>query len=160
LEQHDGELTYSYSTFLCIAMLGRIYLVWRMFGDYSSWNTEAAEKVCHDCLCEGGINFAIKSELKERPYTLVFIVMLISIFVFGLALRTAERPYKEHSKQDWDYLWNGMWCIIITMTTVGFGDFVPTTHLGRLIGVISCFWGTFLVSLMVVSLTLSSEFTP
>jgi hypothetical protein len=53
-----------------------------------------------------------------------------------------------------------MWCIIITMTTVGFGDFYPSTHLGRVIGVLACFWGTFLVSLMVVSLTLSSEFTP
>lgn len=53
-----------------------------------------------------------------------------------------------------------MWCIIITMTTVGFGDFYPSTHLGRFIGVLACFWGTFLVSLMVVSLTISSEFTP
>lgn len=46
------------------------------------------------------------------------------------------------------------------MTTVGFGDYYPSTHLGRCIGVLACFWGTFLVSLMVVSLTISSEFTP
>ena len=160
LEQHDGDLEYSLSTFIVIVMLGRIYLIWRIFANYSSWNDERAEEICNSCLCDGGVNFAIKAELKERPYLIVTCVMCISIFVFGLALRTAERPYKGTSKQDWDYLWNGMWCIIITMTTVGFGDFYPSTHLGRVVGVVACFWGTFLVSLMVVSLTLSSEFTP
>lgn len=64
------------------------------------------------------------------------------------------------SELDWEYVWNGMWCMIITMTTVGYGDFVPKTHAGRLIGVVGCFWGTFLVSMMVVSLTISAEFTP
>ena len=53
-----------------------------------------------------------------------------------------------------------MWCIIITMATVGYGDFYPTTHLGRLIDVVACFWGTFLISLMVLSLSISSELTP
>jgi len=110
-------------------------------------------------LCDGGVNFAIKAELKEKPYTIVIILMFLSIFVFGLALRTAERPFKSYSHQDWDYIWNGMWCIIITMTTVGFGDYYPMTHLGRIIDVLACFWGAFLVSLMVVSLTISSQFT-
>lgn len=53
-----------------------------------------------------------------------------------------------------------MWLIIITMTTVGFGEGYPSTHLGRFIGVIACIIGMLLVSLMVVSLTLSSEMTP
>eukprot|EP00330_Aristerostoma_sp_ATCC50986_P010018 CAMPEP_0114578176 /NCGR_PEP_ID=MMETSP0125-20121206/2745_1 /TAXON_ID=485358 ORGANISM="Aristerostoma sp., Strain ATCC 50986" /NCGR_SAMPLE_ID=MMETSP0125 /ASSEMBLY_ACC=CAM_ASM_000245 /LENGTH=160 /DNA_ID=CAMNT_0001768043 /DNA_START=994 /DNA_END=1476 /DNA_ORIENTATION=- len=46
------------------------------------------------------------------------------------------------------------------MTTVGFGDGYPSTHLGRFIGVIACIIGMLLVSLMVVSLTVASEFTP
>ncbi len=52
-----------------------------------------------------------------------------------------------------------MWCVIITMTTVGFGDFVPKTQLGRVIAILACIWGNFLISLMVISLTVSSEFT-
>lgn len=159
-KQNEGDVEYSFDTIVCIVMLGRIYLIWRNFANFSSWNDERAEEICNRCLCDGGVNFAIKAELKERPYFVMSIVMLISIFVFGTALRTAERPFKEVSGQDWDYIWNGMWCIVITMTTVGFGDFYPSTHIGRFIGVIACFWGTFLVSLMVVSLTISSEFTP
>jgi len=45
------------------------------------------------------------------------------------------------------------------MTTVGFGEGYPATHMGRFIGVIACLIGLLLVSLMVVSLTSSSEFT-
>jgi hypothetical protein len=52
-----------------------------------------------------------------------------------------------------------MWCTIITMTTVGFGDFVPKTYLGRVIAILACIWGNFLISLMIISLTVSSEFT-
>jgi dGTP triphosphohydrolase len=46
------------------------------------------------------------------------------------------------------------------MATVGYGDYVPETHIGRVIAVLACVWGNFLISLMVVSLTISSEFNP
>lgn len=55
---------------------------------------------------------------------------------------------------------NSLWLIIITMTTVGFGEGYPNTHLGRLVGVIACIIGMLLISLMVVSMTIASEFTP
>ncbi|OMJ87672.1 hypothetical protein SteCoe_10599 [Stentor coeruleus] len=159
-EQYGGSLDYSLDMFAFLIMLGRIYLIWRIFEHYSSWNDEDSEEICNSCLCEGGVKFAIKAELKERPYTVVISVLVLSIMVFGVALRTAERPFMQISGKDWDYVWNGMWCIIITMSTVGYGDFYPITHLGRVIDVVACFWGTFLVSLMVLSLTISSELTP
>jgi Ion channel len=42
--------------------------------------------------------------------------------------------------------------------TVGYGDFYPQTDLGRGVCVIAIFWGIFLVSIMVVTLTNSSSF--
>jgi hypothetical protein len=48
---------------------------------------------------------------------------------------------------------NAVWLTIITMTTVGYGDFFPRTSFGRIIDVILVVWGTFVVSLMVVVLT-------
>lgn len=90
-------MEYSLDALIFIIMLGRIYLIWRIFTNYSTWNDERAEEICHSCLCEGGVNFAIKAELKERPYIVVTCVLLLSIFVFGVALRCAERPFKFHS---------------------------------------------------------------
>ncbi len=96
-DQHGGTVKYPLNTFVSIIMLGRIYLIWRIFANYSSWNSESSEAICNKCLGVGDVNFAIKAELKDRPYTVVIVVMFISIFAFRLALRTAERPFKKVS---------------------------------------------------------------
>lgn len=59
---------------------------------------------------------------------------------------------------NWDYVWNGLWCVIAAMTTVGYGDFYPRTHLGRLVCIVGAVIGAFLVSLMVVAMSESSTF--
>lgn len=142
----------------------RVYLLFRYYSFYSHWADDKAEKVCNDCNAIGGISFAIKAELKERPYTVVGVLLTLSILIFGYGLRNIELAFVKSvplsSYQDWTYIWNGFWCIIITILTVGFGDYYPQTHLGRVIAVVACLWGTFLISLMVVSLTISVEFTP
>lgn len=61
---------------------------------------------------------------------------------------------------DWRYLWNGMWCIIMTMTSVSYGDFYPSTHLGRIFALSSAFIGNLLIAAMVVSMAFTIEFSP
>jgi hypothetical protein len=39
------------------------------------------------------------------------------------------------------------------MTTVGYGEFYPKTNMGRIFGIFICFWGVFIVSIFVISLT-------
>ena len=54
---------------------------------------------------------------------------------------------------DFGYYWNCFWCIIITMTTIGYGDYFPRTILGRSIIVLASISGVFMVSILVVALT-------
>ncbi len=53
---------------------------------------------------------------------------------------------------------NTIWNVFVTMTTVGYGDFYPKTNIGRIVGIIIAFWGVFIVSLFVVSLSTMLEF--
>lgn len=46
-----------------------------------------------------------------------------------------------------------MWNIIVTLATVGYGDFFQKSFMGRVVGMIMCFWGTFVVSYFVVTVT-------
>jgi voltage-gated potassium channel len=100
--------------------------------------------------------------MKERPYIMICFTMVILIFTFGFAIRSAELPLMEMTDEDhnWKYLWNGMWNIIVTITMVGYGDFFPITHIGRVIGLIAAILGNLLIAVMVVSLTFTSEFSP
>ena len=46
------------------------------------------------------------------------------------------------------------------MSTVGYGDFYPSTRFGRIIGVIACILGIFLISLLVTTMLLATSFSP
>jgi ATP-dependent exoDNAse (exonuclease V) beta subunit len=46
-----------------------------------------------------------------------------------------------------------MWLIIVTMTTVGYGDISPNTIGGRIVCMISCLGGVFLMGMIICSVT-------
>ena len=141
-----------------LSLFFRSYHIFKYFSFHSRWYSYETEKLCLQSETTLDSVFTIKAEFKEKPFILVGVTMLISIFIFGYSLRSVEMFFMATSGFDWRYYWNGMWCIIITMATVGFGDFFPVSIMGRIIAIISCFWGTFLISLMVAAMTVAVEF--
>jgi potassium intermediate/small conductance calcium-activated channel subfamily N protein 2 len=106
---------------------------------------------------------------------LIGIVFICSILIFSLSLRIAERDIQaiyntlnqvsegasqKDGTNDISDFSNALWLTIITMTTVGYGDYFPRTTFGRVIDVILVVWGTFIVSLMVVVLTNTLNMDP
>ena len=85
--------------------------------------------------------------------------MFLSILIGGFCLRVFEMPLSEVSSQNYNYS-NSIWNVIVTMTTVGYGDFYPKTTLGRIVGIILCLWGVVVVSVIVVTLSNMLAFEP
>lgn len=102
--------------------------------------------------CESDSFYAVKSIMKQRPYTILVVSLGVTILMFAYQLRIFERKLSKASGQDFDDIINSMWCIVITIGTVGYGDIYPKTDFGKIIGVIACFWGVFIVSFFVVTL--------
>jgi hypothetical protein len=48
---------------------------------------------------------------------------------------------------------------MVTMTTVGFGDLYPRSYFGRITIIIACFSGVFIISMTMVSLNKTKEFS-
>lgn len=92
---------------------------------------------------------------------LITVVFFTSITIFAFTLRICERPVNlvlgDENGMDFESLENSIWCVIITMTTVGYGDFYPRTLFGRILDIIIAIWGIFIVSMMVVVLSNTLE---
>lgn len=69
-----------------------------------------------------------------------------------MALMICEAPLSKASGQDFHNFENAIWNVIVTMTTVGYGDFYPKSLIGRLVGILITLWGVFFVSMFVVAL--------
>lgn len=52
-----------------------------------------------------------------------------------------------------DHVFNKIYFIIITITTVGYGDYSPQTRPGKIIAMVTALWGAILISLVVVAAT-------
>ena len=104
--------------------------------------------------CHASYNFSIKCLMNQQPLTIMNYAFLMVLIMGGYGLMIWERPLQEDIFGS--YI-NCIWNAVITMTTVGYGDFNAQTIFGRITAVIICLWGVLLVSIMVVSLTNLTE---
>lgn len=103
--------------------------------------------------------YAFKTASKANPYKTQSILLILSILIPSYTLRIAERPMDPTSGQNLSNFTNCVWCIINTITTVGYGDKYATTNIGRVISVLMMIDGMYVVSMFVVSLSDLLAFT-
>ena len=91
-------------------------------------------------------------EVIQHPLFKIFgaIIVIALIGAFLVLL------FEVQANEDFDSLGDAIWWVLVTMTTVGYGDRVPITTGGRVIGITVMFLGVALVSLFTA--TVSSIF--
>jgi voltage-gated potassium channel len=89
----------------------------------------------------------------KSPGLTTFVTITISTFMLAYFLRVFEiEYYRQLGMVDFDSYFQAIWVIVVSITTVGFGDLVPYSYMGRIIIMIAAFWGAFLISLMIVTI--------
>src|SRR5688572_5712882 len=61
--------------------------------------------------------------------SIIAVLWLMAIVVFGILVRLVD-------PESFDSVWLGMWWATQTVTTVGYGDYVPTQTDGQIVGVV------------------------
>jgi hypothetical protein len=112
-----------------------------------------SQRICNMNGFNTNLYFAIKGVMITKPFQISGILFLIVLFYSSYGIRIFERGIDDYSKLIFANFWNSIWCLIITMTTTGYGDYTPNTELGRFLVIMSCFCGVILLSLVIVSIT-------
>ncbi len=107
---------------------------------------------------EPNLLFVVKCLIKNTPYKFFLSSLTVSILYFVFLIRLAELPLAVKLEgETFQNFTTTIWMVMITMTTVGYGDYYPKTLPGRFIGFFLCIWGIFLMSMIVIILFQSLE---
>jgi potassium intermediate/small conductance calcium-activated channel subfamily N protein 2 len=169
------ETTYYINDIFLIVSLFRSYVLIRFTIDVFKFYSPRTSRIAKLIGSRLTRLFVVKCILNNYPFTFLIIVTLVSLFSSSYMLRIAETPaYEKYineveiddssssfssleielevNNNDYRKIINCIWNIMITMTTVGYGDYYPITLLGKLICVLMSVWGTCVTSFMLMFL--------
>jgi hypothetical protein len=66
--------------------------------------------------------FAIRSIIADESIRVIIFLLLGCMWIGGFCLRIFERPLRTYNGYDFSDYGNAIWAIIVTITTVGYGD--------------------------------------
>lgn len=167
------RMLYNVSPLITFLILLRLYHLFRVIHTFSYWNTLQAQSVSNNMRCDADLSFGLRAYLKMKPFiSLTFSVIFVILF-FGVGEFISEN-YNEimtdmlspmspqwpfvQVMQKFTNMYNSFWLVVVTMTTIGYGDIFPTTYFGRTFAIFACFCGTFIMSLLVVFLNNAISF--
>lgn len=105
-----------------------------------------------------GFRFILKSKFIKSPEKTIMTWFIFTIFVVTYMLRIFEvyysiYPATDNSKSKETQVFNIVYLVIITITTVGYGDLAPKSNPGKFITMWLAIWGTMMMAFVVAALT-------
>jgi potassium voltage-gated channel Shaw-related subfamily C protein len=97
----------------------------------------------------GGLKILIHTfTASMRELVLLIFFLVLFIVIFASLIYYAERLQKN-PENDFTSIPIGLWWSIVTMTTVGYGDMVPKTYAGMMVGGLCALTGVLTIALPV-----------
>lgn len=148
---------YTFAEILYVLMFARVYLILRCVFIYYSLMDRHSRFACAQFNIKANTRFTIRSLVRTRPYMMLVLFWVPISLILAVLIRVFERPYQDCTGLDFEPYKNGLWLSAMTLTTINYADFYPSTHLGRVVAQVMGILGLFLISMMV--LIMSRSFT-
>jgi len=89
--------------------------------------------------------------MREPPSVRLAASVIVSATVIVVVLGGVMMRVFDHA--EYSSIWLGMWWVLQTVTTVGFGDFTPKNTVGRLLTSIVMLWGIAFLAIITAAIT-------
>jgi voltage-gated potassium channel len=93
-----------------------------------------------------------------HSYIAILILFCAILYVSALIFKVVENYDSINDVYYFGNFYNCLWYLISTMTGTGYGDYFPKTLIGRIVGVLCCIIGIFLLGLVVATLVILTQF--
>ena len=149
------------SDYFLLLMFFRLIFLFKTMFNYSLYNDAYFKQLCRQYGFNPNTRFSFKCYLQLRPERTVITLFTTTTCILAYMFRIFELPVLDYNygadKSEFTiymtHMFNSIYTTIITMTTVGFGDFTPKTFVGKLVLTIAALWGAFMISIMVLSVS-------
>ena len=162
-----ANVKYYVNDFLLLICLCRSYVLMRFSIDVFKFYSPRMSRIAKLNGAKLTRLFLTKCLINKYPFTFLVIFTFIPLFTASYMIRITETPtYQKYlitnpddsssnfeyelNNNDYTSIVNCIWNIMVTMTTVGYGDYYPTSVLGKLICVLMSIWGICINSFMLV----------
>ena len=134
-------------------LLFRFWFLFKYFLVTSNTYNQRSFRICKMNGVKISLGFPFKSNMVLNPLIVDALLFVLLLFVCSYDIRIFERYLDEVVLYKMGNFNNDLWCIFLSMTTVGYGDITPNTEFGRLFTIVGCLFGSFLVSMVFVSVS-------
>lgn len=87
----------------------------------------------------------VRTFLNRNQLGTTLLVALIVVVIAGIVMSVIDPAYKTPA--------DGIWWALVTVSTVGYGDIVPSTHAGRIVAAFLILSGVILLALITANLS-------
>lgn len=153
---------------MACVMLLRLYLLAPLLPELTGWHSPSARAAATLARTKVGDWVAMRAILHAHPILSIATLWAIAVACFSWALWATEYGVCTATTlcvgtfgiKNLNDFATSVWCIIITMLTVGYGDVSPVTSIGKMIAVVAAFTGSALNGLLVATLTSALALSP
>lgn len=127
--------------------------IYQMIFKYSNYYSIEMLKIMRIHKMEYSNIFLVKIHIKKQPIRFFILIFSSTVAIFSFVIRLCELSLAVAQPDlGFESFMITLWMVIVTLTTVGYGDYSPKTMPGRFLGFILCIWGIVEISIIVVVL--------
>ena len=142
------EATYNVNDMLLLVQCLRLVYLIIIFAICSEFYSPRADRICKMMGNKLNIFFSFRALFINRTAIMLGYCSVILCTMLAYMLKILSQPNNPISK-DFRSFGNCLWYVLITMTTVGYGDIYPETTLERIVGCLIATLGNVVVALIV-----------